>query len=393
MQPVCHLHLASAATDTCQVCLKPVCELCTLVDGGLAKVCPSCIRERRKRDSVKRVSLIAGGLALAAAAFVYLRSVEWPYDYGEHRSEIRRLEAQLEKEPCDRGYIVELGDLMLKAGNARGAMARSKKFFEACGEHERLLWVTYGAHKRLSEWDAAAAVATELIESDRYDHDYWWWRGMAYEQKGDWERAVADYRQSISLLPRAQFIPFNLAEGYEKLGRPCEAIFPLEQFLHYHPEVPNAAAVRARIDALTEKGSCDAQAGEGRAVVPFNPASPVITATVSLGAEGRGTFIIDTGATYVTLSREFAERAGIRPASNDTILVQTAGGVRSAKLTTLDRVELQGVRATRVPAAIMGDLPNDVDGLLGLSFLSRFQIQIDRGAGRLEIASRGRKKN
>ena len=41
--------------------------------------------------------------------------------------------------------------------------------------------------------------------------------------------------------------------------------------------------------------------------------------------------------------------------------------------------------ASQVNVAIIDALPDDMDGLLGLSFLSRFQIRLDSTKGTLKI--------
>src|SRR5688572_32656038 len=41
--------------------------------------------------------------------------------------------------------------------------------------------------------------------------------------------------------------------------------------------------------------------------------------------------------------------------------------VATAQLTRVDRIEVQGVQASRVDVAVMDDLGSDTDGLLGLS--------------------------
>jgi clan AA aspartic protease (TIGR02281 family) len=90
-----------------------------------------------------------------------------------------------------------------------------------------------------------------------------------------------------------------------------------------------------------------------------------------------GTFIVDTGASFVTLSRGFAGRAKPRALTTDSVEMQTANGATSATLASLDSVKLAGLSASAVPAIVAsGSLGDDVDGLLGMSFLSRFTVVI-----------------
>ena len=85
------------------------------------------------------------------------------------------------------------------------------------------------------------------------------------------------------------------------------------------------------------------------------------------------TFLIDTGATYVSLSRSLAESLGLEPGREVTFT--TANGRVDGHLTTLDSVRLGGLQARRVPGSIHAGIEDDVV-LLGMSFLGRFDIQI-----------------
>jgi aspartyl protease family protein len=273
----------------------------------------------------------------------------------------------------------------MRVGDARGTVERTSAFFRTCGEFPRLRWLSYAAHKQLSEWDQAAAEATRLIESEPYDADYRGWRGLAYEQKGDFLRAAEDYQQAMLLRPGLVDLPINLANAYEKLGRPCDAVLPLAQAVFQRPHAPNAPGVQARIAQLASSPACAWTVGEGQAKVKTKPGADVVVVTVRINSRETGEFIVDTGATLVVLSRTFAERAGISTRGAPSLLAQTANGVTSGALVALDRVELQGVHAARVPATVVDTL-GKVDGLLGMSFLARFDLRHSEGL--LELSAR-----
>jgi aspartyl protease family protein len=91
-----------------------------------------------------------------------------------------------------------------------------------------------------------------------------------------------------------------------------------------------------------------------------------------------GTFIVDTGASFMTLSPRFAERTKPRMLATAAVQMQTANGNVAATLTSLDSVKLAGLSASAVPAIVASkSLGDNVDGLLGMSFLSRFTIILD----------------
>lgn len=114
----------------------------------------------------------------------------------------------------------------------------------------------------------------------------------------------------------------------------------------------------------------------------------MVTASVN-GQPGR--FVVDTGANLVALRRDFAGRAGISArTAGPPIRIQTANGVGLARLIRLDSLALQGASADSVEAVMIDSLPGDIDGLLGLSFLSRFEFRLDAEAGQLHLTSKRR---
>ena len=84
-------------------------------------------------------------------------------------------------------------------------------------------------------------------------------------------------------------------------------------------------------------------------------------------------FLLDTGATYVAVSADLAERLGLE--ASGSAWFNTANGRVRGDLTTLDEVSLGGFAAHQVRGSISPGMEGDV-ALLGMSFLNRFDIQI-----------------
>ena len=107
----------------------------------------------------------------------------------------------------------------------------------------------------------------------------------------------------------------------------------------------------------------------------------------------RGLFILDTGATYVAVKSAFASRAKISDAEASEITLNTANGQIKAKLSRAEKVALGRLEAVDVPVAVQDDEKTygaGVDGLLGMSFLSRFEVQMVGGV--VEIRTRHSKQ-
>ena len=313
----CALHPDREASGLCHVCLKTVCVLC-MSPLILDVTCSSCatriLAAQKKRARLgKALAVLGAGVVVAGGAWAFQnyepppdqvvtryepappdavelakqqhaadlvelekqgsapdrvepernepaavriepKQHEPTPDWGTYGGKIRSLIAALKTEPCDRTKAAELSKLLLRAGDNHGVLTHDEAFFAACGDMSRLRWDMYEAHMGLSEWDAAIAEATKLIESDRTNNTYWFWRGRAHAKKGDLEAAVANFRQELELCPEC-LGAWDLADALEKLGRPCEAIPPLQTLVRLNEKV-DERRVQARIDDLKARGTC-----------------------------------------------------------------------------------------------------------------------------------------
>ena len=90
-------------------------------------------------------------------------------------------------------------------------------------------------------------------------------------------------------------------------------------------------------------------------------------------------FVVDTGASQVTLRAGDAAQLGIHPTARDySIKVGTANGVTRAALVQLRMVEIGNIVVRDVPALVHAEGALGVN-LLGMSFLSRVRFTHDRG--------------
>lgn len=84
-------------------------------------------------------------------------------------------------------------------------------------------------------------------------------------------------------------------------------------------------------------------------------------------------FLVDTGATLVTIPGTIADRAGLSYGAAKT--VTTANGEGRGYITMLDSVDVQGLVMQQVPALILPDMNQPQQALLGMSFLEAFELQ------------------
>lgn len=87
-------------------------------------------------------------------------------------------------------------------------------------------------------------------------------------------------------------------------------------------------------------------------------------------------FLVDTGATYVSLSSSDADRLAIDYRKGQPSFMNTANGVARAYKVKLDTVRVGDVSANNVDAVVMEGSAMPV-ALLGMSFLNRMEMKRD----------------
>jgi len=94
--------------------------------------------------------------------------------------------------------------------------------------------------------------------------------------------------------------------------------------------------------------------------------------------------LMDTGASAIVLTHKIGEQLGINTDNRkkDIVKLQLADGRKiDAKYISLKSVTVQGVEATNVDAAVLLDDVGDnnfKDGVLGMSFLNKFNFKVDQ---------------
>ena len=125
---------------------------------------------------------------------------------------------------------------------------------------------------------------------------------------------------------------------------------------------------------------------EGKILIRFVPGARQIPVTASLNQGTSQDFIVDTGASMVTIPYSTAADLGIIiTVRNRRRTVYTASGVIHAPEVVLDSITLEGFETYNVSALVL-DLPNQPEmGLLGLNYLRRFKMDLSTDEGLLAL--------
>ncbi len=158
--------------------------------------------------------------------------------------------------------------------------------------------------------------------------------------------------------------------------------------LLYSREYP--AALQDKVDLLGRRIS-DMKGEAGKIVIHFQPGSSTIPVTALLNAGMNQKFMVDTGASMVTIPSDTADALGLKIISDyhgSSQDVSTAGGMVAATRVMIDTLEIDGWVEHDIPALVM-DIPGQPGmGLLGLNYLKRFKMNLNNEQGSLLLTPR-----
>jgi clan AA aspartic protease (TIGR02281 family) len=290
---------------------------------------------------------------------------------------------RLNREPCYKDAIADLADHLIKVGYPREAATSLRSFVQRCKNSEGLLRIAYSALESLSDYRGALEVADQLVQAYPANGTFLYWRGTAYDQLGDSARALLDYINTAQLVADPKHINgdvfYDASRMYAKLGRYCDAITPIETYISLDPANRRTPQTTSIISEYADQGKCDRQYASGTARVPILGATGVHSLTVVVNGVA-GNLILDTGATFVSVTPQFASKARIDTEPDNQVIMKTVGGTALADIGYAAKIAVGKAEASGVVVAVhrgsakpFGD---GLDGLLGMSFLARFQLNI-----------------
>lgn len=308
-----------------------------------------------------------------------------------------RLE-ELKREPCDQKSITDLALMLDKLGYRRQAANGLYKFVVNCGAPVTALHRSIDIYLKLTDYPKAVEVADEFMRRAPSNREAHYLRGVALEGTGDYRRALADYSDAIELYGAdkktiSSRVFLRMAGAYAALKQFCEATAPINMWIALDPMTRDTSQTRKIIADYESQGNCIASTAPRKETFPLQGQRNVVTVKAQINGVS-GLFILDTGASYVSVRAAFAGRAKIPDSGASEITLVTANGQIKARLAKADKVSLGKLEAGNVPVAIQNvddkSYGPGIDGLLGMSFLSRFDVQMAGGV--IEVRTRQPKK-
>jgi clan AA aspartic protease (TIGR02281 family) len=310
----------------------------------------------------------------------------------EYAGETAKYLDRLQREPCDGDALQRVARSMEAAGYLRESASTLEAFHRGCTPSPGMLQSAYNTFTGIGDHAAAIRVADELTQYDPGNYDYRFMRGKAYENSKNYKSALADYVSTLALFPDlskvhvSQF--YEISDMYDKIGKPCDAIGPLETYISYNVKERQSQQIAKLISEYSQRGKCAATYANGSARVVMPP-SNVVDVTMN-GARGR--MIVDTGASSIVITPEMAARARITPDESNLLDVKVVGGSMKQATGYAQNVQVAEATAANVPVLIAvrskDAFGSNIDGLLGMTFLSRFNVTVSSGI--LELKPRNR---
>jgi tetratricopeptide (TPR) repeat protein len=242
---------------------------------------------------------------------------------------IRRPLEQLSRERCDQQAIFDLGRALQNAGYRREAAKADVSFSGTCGGYAPSLRRAANVLLELTDYRGAEKVASELINLEPLFDNGYYLRGLARDGSGLAEQALDDYVTTIELVgdkDRIISTPyFNMARLYEKLGRFCDAVLPIEAWVSLNPKY-DTSQTRTIIATYITKGRCATGTRGSAEVFAVQRSNDVVNLPVTINGI-RGTLVLDTGATFVSLKNSFAQKAGVEIDQESIVRLRTVTGL------------------------------------------------------------------
>ena len=275
---------------------------------------------------------------------------------------------------CDPQKIENLVDVYKEERKWAAAIRAGELYQKKCPRHSKLDWDILYAEERLEHWDKAEVIVERLMKEDPTDTDFWWWRGKVRRHLGKHAAAVVDLRQSLSWsTSNSNGVQIDhLDKAATEIDRRCEAAFGLRWLANIGMELSRSAE-REMLETYFA-GDCKKLDGTGELAWKSEPLKrPKITGTIN---GKKLTMMIDRNLGTTLVRRSAADKLelvldeGVPPVD-----VKTPTGIAPGTL-AVAAVSAGKAKAADVPVAIVEELPEGIDAVIGLSFLWRFDVQL-----------------
>jgi clan AA aspartic protease (TIGR02281 family) len=210
--------------------------------------------------------------------------------------------------------------------------------------------------------------------------------GMNAYNQGKYTVAEYNLKNAMITDPGNVNLRYYLAITEVQLGKYTEAKKHYQYIINNAPGTNTAYWANVGLKMISG-GSTSGQTSITKVTIPIEEHNSVIQVkNVKLNNSINANFIVDTGATFTIISSNIASQLKLNLTNTPKITLITANGPIKASKTTLSSIEINGLVAKNVEVAIADvGVNSSINGLLGMSFLNKFKVTIDKTAGKLTL--------
>jgi len=201
--------------------------------------------------------------------------------------------------------------------------------------------------------------------------------------RSDWIEATRHWSHAVSLQPDNAYVNYMRATALARLGHRHAAADALQITLLLQPEEHLARQIRTELAGLS---SPHGGAATGESVITLESGRGVWTVPVVVNGSHRGRFLFDTGSSVVVLSPTFAAAVGAKPRPNETLELETLAGRTRGTWATIGSLRVGGAEV-RNAEVVVHSPGGGLDGILGNTFLSRWDVALDPDRRLLRLRS------
>lgn len=195
------------------------------------------------------------------------------------------------------------------------------------------------------------------------------------------ERLIAYYEELIIEDPGFAQYYFELGKLYADKNDFYSAIVMLKMIVADETYGRDAAELISQIVAFQELEAAKQVVkleNKNAIEIPIVRVNDRIFVFVHLNDKIEAKFLIDTGATISIISFNMANKLGFTANQlKDLRWFQTAGGMIKQPVVRLSTLTIANVKMNEMMVAVSKDTGNEIDGLLGMNFLGRFNFEIN----------------
>lgn len=213
--------------------------------------------------------------------------------------------------------------------------------------------------------------------------------GVLAYRRGDYHGALRHLRRAEAEQPKHVNTQYYLAIVLDHLSRGQEAAKYFSLVSQYSHDDRITTYSRQRLMELnggerlasTEVSSprfSPARQKKQSFAIPLLNRKNALMLNATINHEATGTFIVDTGATYTSISQHMADQIKDELTYIGSVKITTANGQIKVPKVLIKSITINGLEAHNVEATIINlHHGSSFSGLLGLSFIKQFQLTID----------------